>query len=109
MGWIGTSGPSTAVDVRTKTWSPQTIGDAQPRPGTSTRHATFSSEPQRSGRAGSSGTTPAVSPRNCGQLVWAAPIEALSRTLQIPSAVNRMLIIDSSKLSGPCRQPLRVF
>ena len=109
MGWMGTSSPSTAVDVSTKTWSPQTIGDAQPRPGTSTRQTTFSSGPQRSGRAGSSATTPAVSPRNCGQLVWAAPGEALSRKTQTPSALNRMFIIDSSKLSDRCRLPLRVF
>ena len=92
---------STAVDVRTKTWSPQTMGDAQPRPGTSTRHATFSSRPQLSGSAGSSATTPAASPRNCGQLVWAVPKEALSRTMPVPSAVNRMFIVDSSKLSNP--------
>ena len=109
MGWMGTSSPSTAVDVSTKTWSPQTMGDAQPRPGTSTRQTTFSSRPQRSGRAGSSATTPAASPRNRGQLVWAAPREALSRKTQTPSALNRMFIIDSSKLSDSVPPTLPVF
>src|SRR5262245_13344887 len=53
--------------VTTKTWSFQTTGELQLRPGTSIRQATFSVVVHLSGRRGSSAATPARGPRNCGQ------------------------------------------
>ena len=51
------------------TFSPQTIGDDQPRPGISVFHETFSVLDQRSGRFVLVDTPRAPGPRNCGQLV----------------------------------------
>src|SRR5688572_28128858 len=67
------------AEVR-KTWSSQTIGELQPRPGTSTFQTTFWVSLQESGRPGSSATTPAFGPRNCGH--WsAAEIVASARSV----------------------------
>src|SRR5262245_13354209 len=53
----------------------QTIGDDQPRPGTSRFHSTFSVSLQVSGRLGLSATPSERGPRNCGQLFSAAMAE----------------------------------
>src|SRR4029450_7384299 len=56
----------TAVVRNTR--SPQTIGDDQPRPGTSATHATFSVVENVTGSVESSATPAPPGPRNCGQV-----------------------------------------
>ena len=70
MGCTSSSAALTAVV--TNMWSPQTIGELQLSPGMSIFQAMFSVSLHRSGRAGSSATLPAFSPRNCGQCCAAA-------------------------------------
>ena len=60
--------PSLTADV-TNTRSPHTIGDDQPRPGTSTAHATFCVADHLTGNCAASATPAAFGPRNCGQSV----------------------------------------
>ena len=63
---IGSGAPVFTPAV-TKTWSPQTTGGLHPTPGMAVFQAMFSVALHVSGRAGLSGTTPALAPRNCGQ------------------------------------------
>ena len=76
-----------------KTCSPQTMGELQERPGTSIDQAMFSPGPQLSGSAGSSATTPAASPRNCGQLDWAETLVAASTRTPSTHTVSRIVVI----------------
>src|SRR5438093_13295081 len=64
----GSTWPELIAVVR-NTFSPQTIGDAQPRPGISVFHETFSVLDHRSGRFVLVLTPRAPGPRNCGQFV----------------------------------------
>src|SRR6266446_2316412 len=64
----GSTSPELIAVVR-NTFSPQTIGDDQPRPGISVFHETFSVLDQRSGRFVLVLTPRAPGPRNCGQFV----------------------------------------
>ena len=57
------SSPALIADV-TKTWSPDTTGELQLRPGMSVFQTTFSVSLHVSGKARSSGTSPAFGPRN---------------------------------------------
>jgi hypothetical protein len=61
----------TLIAVTTNTWLPQTTGELQLRPGTSSCHAMFSVALHVSGSRASSGATPARLPRNCGQFLSA--------------------------------------
>jgi hypothetical protein len=65
--------------VVTYTLSPQTMGDDQPRPGTSAVHATLSVADQRVGRLEESATPAPFVPRNCGQLPSSAGSEAVAQ------------------------------
>ena len=62
------NGPVPTADV-TMTWSPQTIGDDQARPGTSALQATLIVVDHVAGRLATSDTARPAWPRNCGQLV----------------------------------------
>jgi hypothetical protein len=57
----------TLMAVTTNTWLPQTTGELQLRPGTSSCHAMFSVALHVSGSRASSAATPARLPLNCGQ------------------------------------------
>src|SRR5206468_3727477 len=71
--------PSVTADV-TKTRSPQTTGDDQPRPGTSTFQTTFWSGPQVSGSVAASATPACSPPRKDGQSVSAAAMAVKAAT-----------------------------
>ena len=83
--FLGASSSPRLTAVVRNTRSPQTIGDDQPRPGTSVFQATFSVADQRSGRFGPLATPRAPGPRNCGQCsgVWPenAPSMHIARTI----------------------------
>src|SRR5438093_7970888 len=66
-GFSGGLGCLVLIAVRTNTWLPHTTGELQLRPGISIFQATLSVALQVSGSFGSSGATPALVPRNCGQ------------------------------------------
>src|SRR5690348_8052422 len=70
--FAGSTSPELTTVV-TNTRLLQTMGEDQPRPGTSTRHATFSLVLQCSGRFGLSATPSAPGPRNCGQFATESP------------------------------------
>src|SRR2546429_9763070 len=75
----------------TMTWSSQTMGELQPRPGISVFHATFSVSLHVSGRAGSSAMTPALGPRNLGH--WSVadrPVRVSS--IKPPMKVARFIV-----------------
>ena len=74
--------PGEIADV-TYTRSRQTMGDDQPRPGTSIDHATFSVVDQRSGSDDSSAMPDPDGPRNCGHSEGpvAAVVEAANRAI----------------------------
>src|SRR6185295_1541469 len=71
--------PGLTVDV-TITRSRQTIGDDQPRPGTSIFHATFFRDDQLIGRLSISATPRPDAPRNCGQIASAGAVGAAATT-----------------------------
>jgi len=100
------SGPLTAVEVRTKTCCPQTMGELHARPGTSIDQAMFSSGPQVSGSAGSSATTPDAPPRNCGQFDWADTLVAASTVTPRAHTVVRIVIISSATFEN-CKESRR--
>src|SRR3954466_9547956 len=54
--------------VVTITWSPQTIGEDQPRPGTSALHPTLMVVDHLSGRLSIAETARPAGPRNCGHV-----------------------------------------
>src|SRR4029077_13643974 len=59
--------PGLTADV-TITWSPQTIGDDQPRPGTSARQPTLIVVDHLTGSVSIADTARPDGPRNCGQV-----------------------------------------
>src|SRR5438093_12957279 len=85
----GSTWPELIAVVR-NTFSPQTIGDDQPRPGISVFHETFSVLDHRSGRFVLVLTPWAPGPRNCGQLLSGngAP-DAFKTANRIPGNTNR--------------------
>src|SRR5260221_5612198 len=60
--------PAPTADV-TVTWSPHTIGEDQPRPGTSTFHATLIVVDHVVGSVAMADTARPDGPRNCGHVV----------------------------------------
>src|SRR5205823_8300830 len=90
----------------TKTRSPQTTGDDQPRPGISVRQATFFVVLHESGSFLPSATGPAEPPRNCGQLSSARTTGAQNNS---PSTLNlrRMQTIPSEMGHGGTRKTRR--
>src|SRR6187551_3083520 len=56
------------IAVVTITWSPHTIGDDQPRPAISARHATLIVVDHLVGSVATDDTARPAGPRNCGQV-----------------------------------------
>src|ERR1051325_458300 len=96
------------------TRSPETIGDDQPRPGTSIFHATFSFVLQCSGRFGLLATPRASGPRNCGQSPLGAAAWGMRqdhRNAKNPTPANKSRSVvaaaganDQSRTSGTGQQ-----
>src|SRR4029434_147689 len=72
--------------VVTKTWSPQTTGELQDRPGTSIFQTMFCVGPHASGNDGWSAATPPSAPRNRGQLSSA---EATAEPIATPQSARK--------------------
>jgi hypothetical protein len=89
---VGLSGLSPAVSMAlvTKTWSPHTIGELHERPGIAAVQTIPLSELQLSGSSGSSGATPFLAPRNCGQLsaVTATVPKRIPRSAQAEARIS---------------------
>src|SRR5215217_6645354 len=80
----------------TKTRSPHTIGDDQPRPGRSAVQATCSVVDQDTGSEASSAIPAPFGPRNCGQAAGAAARTAGTRTAPARASVTRMRMPDGT-------------
>src|SRR5216117_94412 len=85
-GFSGGLGCLASIAVRTNTWLPHTTGELQLRPGMSIFQATLSVALHVSGSFGSSGTTPALVPRNCGHCC-APAVVATRRHVKTPMTV----------------------
>src|SRR6185295_15985273 len=102
--------PGLTVEV-TITRSRHTIGDDQPRPGTSTFHATFFSADHRIGRLSISATPRPDAPRNRGQIVSAGAVGAAagpdasssSSRLAIASRIREVYTRSQSGLPATAR------
>src|SRR3954470_20457395 len=68
------------IAVVRNTWSPHTIGDDQPRPGTSAFHTTFVVVDHVVGSVSMAETARPACPRNCGHVVsvGAGPAESIA-------------------------------
>src|SRR3954454_8136458 len=90
--------------VVTIIWSPQTIGEDQPRPGTSARHPTLIVVDHLSGRPSIAETARPAGPRNCGQVrsagAGAAGMNAVTKNNTAAVRIARTAAIVSPTKSG---------
>src|SRR4029079_17973635 len=83
--------PGLTAEV-TITWSPQTIGDDQPRPGTSARHATLIVVDHFVGSVSIDETARPAGPRNCGHTRSGGAGAAGTSVVMKSSSVERMAL-----------------